>query len=75
MLLRKNEKRSGFLYSSLSFHLYNIEKYIEIEDNILKAILDLLMKASLKSQRIASERLDYFENKLKVIEMYKIIIK
>jgi glycosyltransferase involved in cell wall biosynthesis len=57
--------------------IHNPESVIEIEENILKAISDfrLLENASIKNQKIANERLDYFENKLKVVEMYKTIIK
>ncbi|MDQ6529622.1 glycosyltransferase [Flavobacterium sp. LHD-85] len=57
--------------------IQNPESIQEIKDNILKAIsdLNLIEKALLKNQKIASERLDYFENKKKVIEMYKTIMK
>ncbi|URM37334.1 glycosyltransferase [Flavobacterium anhuiense] len=59
------------------FLIQNPESIEEIKENILKSIsdLNLLEKASLKNQQIASERLDYFENKLKVIEMYKTLLK
>ncbi|MGE8339825.1 MAG: glycosyltransferase [Flavobacterium sp.] len=58
------------------FLIQNPESIEEIKENILKAIYDLrlLEKASFKNQEIATERLDYFENKLKVIEMYKTIM-
>ncbi|MBL0738882.1 glycosyltransferase [Flavobacterium sp. GN10] len=53
------------------------ESIEEIKENILKAISDinLLEEASLKNQKIASERLEYSNNKQKVIEMYKTIMK
>jgi len=59
------------------FLIQNPESVEEIKENILKAIsdLNLVEKASLKNKQIANERLDYFENKQKVIEMYKTIMK
>ncbi|MBO9585971.1 MAG: glycosyltransferase [Flavobacterium sp.] len=59
------------------FLIQNPESIEEIKENILKAIsnLNLLENASLKNQQIANERLDYFENKLKVVQMYKTIMK
>lgn len=59
------------------FLIQNPESIEEIKENILKAIsnFNLLENASLKNQKIANERLDYFENKLKVVEMYKTIMK
>lgn len=65
-----SNNKNGFL-------IQNPESIEEIKENTLKAISDLnfLENASLENQKIANERLDYFENKLKVIEMYKTIMK
>jgi glycosyltransferase involved in cell wall biosynthesis len=55
------------------FLIHNPESVLEIKENILKAIsdLNLLEKASLKNKKIAADRLDYYQNKFKVVEMYK----
>jgi len=67
-IIKNNE--NGFL-------IQNPESVTEIKENILKAISDLSLieNAAVQNQKIAFERLDYLDNKLKVIEMYKTILK
>jgi len=59
------------------FLIQNPESITEIKKNILKATsnLNLLRDAAIQNQKIALERLDYSDNKLKVIEMYKTIME
>jgi glycosyltransferase involved in cell wall biosynthesis len=55
----------------------NPESIIEIETIILKAVLNLkiIEKASIENTTIAIERLDYYGNRMKVIDIYKDISK
>jgi len=56
--------------------IQNPESLEEIKENVLKSISDLnfLERASLKNQKIALDKLEYSQIKLKVIEMYKTIM-
>lgn len=58
------------------FLIQNPESVGEIKEIILKAISDLslLENASVINQKIANDKLEYSQNKLKVIEMYKKIM-
>ncbi|MET3028163.1 glycosyltransferase [Flavobacterium sp. UW10123] len=58
------------------FLINDPESVEEIKENILKAISDLSLieNASIINQKIANDKLEYSQNKLKVIEMYKTIM-
>ncbi|KAF2333119.1 glycosyltransferase [Flavobacterium daemonense] len=59
------------------FLIQNPESILEIKEKILNALsnINLLEIAFAKNKEIALDKLDYFENKLKVLEMYKSILK
>ncbi len=59
------------------FLIHNPESVLEIKENIVKALsnLKLLEEGIIKNAEISLNRLDYSDNKLKVIKMYKTILK
>ncbi|MBZ4036570.1 glycosyltransferase [Flavobacterium sp. 17A] len=61
---------NGFLIS-------DPESVLEIKEIVLKALsnLKLVETATVKNEKIALEKLDYSDNQLKVIEMYKTVLK
>ncbi|PVX46620.1 glycosyltransferase involved in cell wall biosynthesis [Flavobacterium sp. 103] len=59
------------------FLINNSESILEIENDILNAVLNLkiIEKAAVENSTIAIDRLDYYNNKIKVIAIYKDILK
>lgn len=53
------------------------ESVSEIKELILKSLSDLTMlqEALVKNQKIAADRLDYFDNKRKIVTMYKTVLE